>query len=48
VTGRLPTEVRAALIKAAKSGGTLEQRNRRVDEIMARAKRNYPHLFKED
>lgn len=46
--GRLPLEVRAALIKVAKSGGSLHDRNRRIDDILAKAKRNYPHLFKED
>lgn len=48
MTGRLPIEVRAALIKAAKSGGSIEDRNRKIDVIMAKAKRDYPHLFKED
>lgn len=48
MTGRLPLEVRAALIKAAKGGGTIEDRNKRIDAVMAKAKRTYPHLFKED
>mgnify|MGYP001588265575 CR=1 len=48
LNGRLPKEVRAALIKAAASGGTIEQRIKKIDAIMAKARCTYPNLLKED
>lgn len=45
---QLPRAIRDALVAAANSGGTLEERNKLIDHIMVRARRTHPHLFKAD
>lgn len=50
----LPEEVRRALIAASKLGSPLNgrggdhQRNRAIDDVVAKAKRNYPHFFRQE